>query len=821
MNKKIYVPILLFICAMMCATVVVAQQFEVNGKVVDSQGQPIPFVSVFISGTTKGVSANVDGVYRIAVNKGPVTLAFTIIGFKTGTETLTISENTILNKTLVEENYTLNSVVIKANGEDPAFRIVRNAIKNRKTYLEEVFSYQSDVYIKGLQKLVGAPKKFFGRDIQKALDLDTNRNGILYLSESQSRFSFMKPNKIKEEMISSKVSGRNNAFSFNKASDIRINFYENLLLANTGISARSFVSPIAENAMFYYNYKLLGKTDDNGLIVNKIEVTPRRKNDPAFRGVIYIADNTWRLMGTDLNLTADAGINLLDTLNISQNFIKVDKYYMPGNLKFQFNGNVFGFKFEGYFISFYNNYEINPKFDKNFFTSEILKITKSVNKKDSTYWANNRPIPLTQEEKRDYIKKDSIALRKQSKFYLDSVEKVNNNFSLSKILITNYQHNDRYNKTSYTFDPIVNSIFYNTVEGLALKYGVDYRKNLNENRYITVRPDVRYGFANEMFTASINTSMLYNAAKRASVSLGFGSEIADLNNYGTMGLLSNTINTLLFERNYPKFYKKTFLSLSTARELANGLQGYLGISHVKNHALVNNSFRKLKDYTDREFTSNNPLDPVATTPFFPDYKSTSISARLTYSINQKYITRPNAKVYVESKFPQLTLTYKKGIAGLFGGETNYDLITIEAYQKRISLGLYGYTSFVLGAGKFLNNDQIYYPEFKHFRGNNAMLFPPNLRKFRFLDFYQYSTNQHYAEAHIEHNFSGFITNKIPFLRKLKLEEVIGFSYLTQPQKKNYTEYYFGLQRLVVGVSYGFAYDNGTRVSQGFRYAYNF
>ena len=799
----------------------VAQQYEVRGKVVDAQGQPIPFVSVFISGTTNGVSANVDGDYRIAVKKGTVTLTFTIIGFKTGSETLQITENTTLNKTLTEENYTLSSVVIKAGGEDPAYRIVRNAIKNRKTYLDEVFSYQSDVYIKGLQKLVGAPKKFFGRDIQKTLDLDTNRNGILYLSESQSKFSFMRPNKIKEEMVSSKVSGRNNAFSFNKASDIRINFYENLLLANTGISARSFVSPIAENALFYYRYKLLGKTDDKGAIINKIEVTPRRKNDPAFRGIIYIADHTWRLMGTDLNLTAEAGINLLDTLNIRQNFIKVDEYYMPGNLKFQFNGNVLGFKFEGYFISFYSNYEINPNFDKNFFTSEILKITKSVNKKDSTYWANNRPIALTEEEKRDYLKKDSIALRQQSKFYLDSVEKANNNFSLSKILITNYQHNDRYHKTSYTFDPIINSIFYNTVEGFALKYGVTYRKNLKENRYISVRPDVRYGFANETFTASLNTSMLYNAAKRASVSLGFGSEIADLNNYGTMGLLSNTINTLLFERNYPKFYKKTFVNLGTGRELANGLQGYLGISHTKNHALVNNSFHKFKDYEDREFTSNNPLDPIATTPFFTNYKSTSIAARLTYSINQKYITRPNAKVYVESKFPQLTLTYKKGIEGLLGGETNYDLITFEAYQKRISLGLYGYSAFVFGVGKFLNNDKVFYPEFKHFRGNNALLFPPNLRKFRFLDFYQYSTNQHYLEAHLEHNFSGFITNKIPFLRKLKLEEVIGFSYLTQPQKKNYTEYYFGLQRLVVGVSYGFAYDNGKLVSQGFRYAYNF
>ncbi len=797
------------------------QQFQIKGKITDTDGQPIPFVSVFVKGTTKGVSANVDGIYSINVDRGIVSLTFTVVGFKSATHTVDVFDNIIVNKTLETEQYTLNSVVIKANGEDPAYKIVRNAIKNRKAYLEEIFAYSSDVYIKGVQKLVGAPKKFFGRDIQKTLNLDTNRNGILYLSESQSKFSYMKPDRIKEEMISSKISGRNNAFSFNKASDMRINFYENLLLENTGLSARSFVSPIADNALFYYKYKLLGKTEENGLIINKIEVTPKRKNDPAFRGVIYIADNIWRLMGTDLILTKDAGVNLIDTLNIAQHFIKIDKYYMPGNLKFEFNGNVFGFKFEGYFISFYSNYNINPKFEKGYFTPEILKITKAVNKKDSAYWANNRPIPLTEEERKDYIKKDSIALRMQSKQYLDSLEKANNNFTLNKILITSYSRNDRYDKRSYTFDPLIQSAFYNTVEGFAVKYGVTYRKRFEDNKYLTIRPEARYGFKNETFTAKLSTYYYYNATKRAGVGLNFGNEIADLNNYGTMSPLSNTINSLLFERNYPKFYKRDFISIYTQRELANGLQAYLALDYNKNYALTNSTLFKFRDYDDRTFTSNNPLNPADDAPLFSDYQSTAITASLTYTFGQKYITRPDAKIYTQAKYPRLNLTYKKGINGVLGGDTDYDLITFEAYQEKIGLGLFGYTSFVIGAGKFINSQQVYFPDFKHFRANRATFFPPNLRKFRFLDFYQYSTNDYYFEAHLEHNFSGFILNKMPLLRKLKLEEVLGINYLNQPQKRNYTEYYFGVQRLVFGISYGFAFDNGKKVDQGIRFAYNF
>ena len=89
----------------------------------------------------------------------------------------------------------------------------------------------------------------------------------------------------------------------------------------------------------------------------------------------------------------------------------------------------------------------------------------------------------------------------------------------------------------------------------------------------------------------------------------------------------------------------------------------------------------------------------------------------------------------------------------------------------------------------------------------------------YLDFYQFSTNQQYFEAHLEHNFAGFFTNKVPLLRKAKLEEFIGGGYLSSPEKRNYKEFYFGFQRLVLRASYGFAYDGARKLTQGFRIAY--
>jgi hypothetical protein len=267
--KKISISLFLFLAILQTVT---AQQYQISGKITDNTGEMIPFASIYIKNTTKGVSANVDGSYKLAVDKGKITLIYKAIGYKVIEREVNVIDNMIVNQELAVESYTLNNVTIRPNAEDPAFEIIRQAIKNRIKHLNEVDAYSSHVYIKGLQKLVGAPKKFLGRDIQKTLDLDTNRKGIIYLSESTSNFSFKRPNQVHEEMVSSKVSGRNNSFSWNKASDLTINFYENLLLEGSGLSSRSFVSPIAENALFYYNYRLLGTTVENGITINKIEV---------------------------------------------------------------------------------------------------------------------------------------------------------------------------------------------------------------------------------------------------------------------------------------------------------------------------------------------------------------------------------------------------------------------------------------------------------------------------------------------------------------------------------------------------------------------
>ena len=270
---------LLFTCLIfvLIAPTALAQKVSLKGKITTLNGFPVPFASVYEKNSKVGTSANSEGEYELELETGKHILIFKAIGYTQDSKEIDLKSDQILNLVLKEAVYELKDVVVRANSQDPAYEVIKNAIRKRTDYLNETDEYTADVYLKGLQRLLGAPKKFLGRNIDnlaKQVGLDSNRTGILYLSESESKLSYMKPGKFREEMISSKVSGSNRAFSFNRASDIQINFYENLFYVE-GLSARPFISPIADNALFYYNYRLIGTSFENGELINKIEVIPK------------------------------------------------------------------------------------------------------------------------------------------------------------------------------------------------------------------------------------------------------------------------------------------------------------------------------------------------------------------------------------------------------------------------------------------------------------------------------------------------------------------------------------------------------------------
>ena len=204
---------------------------QIKGKITDEKGNPLPSVTIYEDNTYNGTTSNEQGSYELNTKKlGKHTIVFQFLGFKTQKIALDITSFPYnLDVKLTEESFSLNEVVINPK-DNPANQIIKNAIANKKANIEKTAKYKADFYSRGIFRIKDAPKKILGQKLDMFDEvLDSTRSGILYLSETVSKITFQKPDKMKETIIASKVSGNDSGFSFNNAASANFDFYDNYL----------------------------------------------------------------------------------------------------------------------------------------------------------------------------------------------------------------------------------------------------------------------------------------------------------------------------------------------------------------------------------------------------------------------------------------------------------------------------------------------------------------------------------------------------------------------------------------------------------------
>ncbi len=97
-----------FLFAFLLLSFTMMAQYEVKGTVSDSDGQPLPGVSVKVDGSDNGTSTDFNGKYSLKVNKGDV-LEFTSVGFETIVKTMDGSAKLDVS---MAEGLTLDEIVL-------------------------------------------------------------------------------------------------------------------------------------------------------------------------------------------------------------------------------------------------------------------------------------------------------------------------------------------------------------------------------------------------------------------------------------------------------------------------------------------------------------------------------------------------------------------------------------------------------------------------------------------------------------------------------------------------------------------------------------
>lgn len=774
---------------------------QLQGQIYDENNQALSYVSIYIDGTTNGTTSNESGYYELKLSPGEYIVVYQFVGYASVKEKVVIEEALVeVDVHLSPTKYILEQAEVTATAEDPAYAVIRQAIKKRTYYKDQLSSFSCQSYIKGLYRFIDAPEKVMGFEIgDMGGVLDSTRQGIFYLSESISKYYYNKPQE-KEIMISSKVSGNDQGFSFNRAGLTEYNFYENTINIE-----REMVSPIASYALQYYKYRLDGIFyDEAGRLINKIKVIPKNKVKPIFQGYIFIVEDEWNIHSVDLIATSEAlKIPAIDSLGINQIYVPIqdsDKWVIL-NQVIKIDFSVFGFRGKGGFTGVFSNYELDPEFDEGFFDADLFVAQDSSNRRDEIYWDDSRPIPLTEEEGRDYIKKDSLKEIWNSKIFKDSIDAISNKFKPINVLF-GYNYSKSYERFFYEFKSPISTVQYNPIQGY--NFDLDFFIWRTKDDYATsewsINPKLQYGFSDKRLRGGIGFNKKFNSINFSKIEIKIADEVTQYNDNLPISKTISTLYSLLGKKNYMKLYGRRFANVGYSRELFRGFTPKVNVSYAHRYPLSNTTehswFKKEELFQDNHpqiYDSENRLIRLE------EHQALTYDLSFKYRPGQKYSRYPDRKWAHPNKWPVIVAGLSGGV-NVLGSDVAFLNVTLKI-DDDFNLGTVGKSFVSLKGGTFLNAKEVSIVDYFHFGGNQTFIYAPDkiLNSFYNLPYYQYSTKDDFVEFHWNHDFKGYLTDRIPVFKKLGWTASTGLSVLKVDGRDPYIEWNVGLNNLGFGV----------------------
>ncbi|MDQ2769499.1 MAG: DUF5686 and carboxypeptidase regulatory-like domain-containing protein [Bacteroidota bacterium] len=311
-----------------------AQRIDISGQVVEaSNGEPVPFASIFVPRTSFGVTADINGKFKLAVTGSPDSIAVSAIGFATQRRHLSnATAQTILFR-MKAGGVTLGEVFVSSRQpENPAFRILREVMKhkpeNARLNLQAV---EYDSYNRIETSLIDLPAHLSNRKVVRDMRALAIRQGAasasdrdaplpIFASEVGSRvYQRNSPLRRREDLLHKQMRGvgprEGSILSQMLGSNFQnFDFYPNW----QNVLGKDFISPIAEGGRGTYDYELQDSVFVGKDYCYKIAVTPKRSHDLAFKGIIWITTEGYALRKTELVASPEANLNFVSDLRISQ-----------------------------------------------------------------------------------------------------------------------------------------------------------------------------------------------------------------------------------------------------------------------------------------------------------------------------------------------------------------------------------------------------------------------------------------------------------------------------------------------------------------------
>lgn len=761
-----------------------AQSFtSASGIVKDSiTGEPLPFVSVYFDGSTIGAMTDDNGTFTLQNNQGYTKLAAASLGYDTKFIDLKPGKkNDNLEVLLKPTAFEISEVVVKPKREkytrkdNPAVELIKKVIAHKNdNRIEAKPEYQTEVYEKLSLSLDNFNpnldknkflKKF--KFIKNYLDTsEFNGKPILTVSvrENLSDFYYRKSPKAEKTIVRAKrMQGIDK--TLDDGGGITSNLEEifksiNIFDNNIPILLNRFVSPLSSTlATTYYHYYIMDTLDVGGDKCVDLAFVPANSESYGFTGRLYITlDGNYAVKKVLLNTPANINLNWVDKLRIEQEFKQ-----MPDSTWVLDQENTFvNFyvvkgtqQLYAHQLRNYDNYNFNVQnADSVFGLLGALHVLPEATAQPDTFWTHNRPIPL--KEKEDALKDLLGQLRKVPAF--------NAIIKTAEILITGYipTANDK-KVTKFDFGPMNTTFSANHLEGFRMRVGGMTTANLNPywfaSGYLAYGTNDRKIKYNLKLTHSF-TKKEYHEGENPVNNLSFIQEY-DVYTPGQDFLFTSKDNIFVAWKVGEPVTKMQYIRKSVLQYEKEWLNGLTWKSWIMNQ---NNEAAGTLQYIKRDESGN--------LYHIKDFTTSEIGTQLRFAPGERAYNGRSGKesVFNLSKdAPVFKLSHQLGIKGVLGGDYNYNHTEISA-EKRIWLSSFGHIDAQVKAGKVW--DKVPFPLLILPNTNQSITIQPEA--FHMMNALEFVTDQ-YVSFNATYYLKGWILNRIPGIKWLRLREVLSFN----------------------------------------------
>ena len=779
---------------------------HISGVISDSNGEPLPFASIYIKNSTYGVSSNAFGEYFIELEDGQYTIVYSYIGFQNFEKTIKLKDHSQkIDIQLLAKDQNLIEYEVVSNTKNKALEIINEVKKNKKKFIHR--SNSSIEYLKNT--IEKRQYKLKRKDTIEIWQLDTSeqinfKNDVLKFIESYGRLYRINQNNnfrdykayhdfadTKEEQdfvliqsfedfgeynITPKYEANDDYEILNNLSEIEFNLFLNNI--NVSISNKPIISPLAPGSRTYYKYDYLGfiPTEDSNKIF-KIKITPRFNNEPLLKGILFVKDSSFNIESFELKLSGPIQSEFkIENFHVIQNYQQLGNQNLLKRKIIDYSIKEDIHKILGNTVAIYDDFKFKEKVPEYFKKNQIKYFADSSFSKNNEQWNEFRPLDLKENEI-EYVRyTDSLRQYYQSEEYALKQDSGYNEITWAKLLWEGIGRKNRYKGYSFYVWPVISQFNILGVGGYRHNLGFNYNQNISDQYKISTQNRIDYGVANKDFKGSTNISIISNKKKYKQLTLAIGDEYKVINRFPS-------IITAFSRSNYVRSQQ---LETAYRTEILNGLYSEWKISYC---------FQTPIDNLDLSTDWFSPLDSAASlAPVrFNPYTKLESRIQITWLPFQKYYYKKNKKIVLGTKFPTVNIIYRKGVPKLFQSEVNFDYLEV-GVNDEFSVPHLGKSKWNVQLGSFLNKENLRVIEWKYFRGSDRGFFSNPLTSLQLLGPTLLTQNS-FFRANYVHSFDGNILNKIPIINRLGLQLSGGAASLIIPDVGyQHLEVFLGISR---------------------------